>query len=119
MSIQHPPHNLTVVELPFEELRIAEELKSVNDALSEKPDCDVIVDFARVEVITSSSISNLLILQNLLAERGRRLILCNVSVITKCVFKVAGIDDVFEFMDNKLTAVAAVHTAQQPSTPGP
>ena len=119
MSIQHPPHNLIVVKLPFEELRIAEELKSVNDALSKKSDCDVIIDFARVEIITSSSISNLLILQNLLAERGRRLILCNVSVITKCVFKVAGIEDVFEFMDDKLAAVAAVHTAQQPSTPGP
>jgi anti-anti-sigma factor len=109
MSIHHPPQDLVVVDLPFKELQIADELQKVNETICDNPDCDVIIDFSRAEVITSSSLSNLLILHNLLAERGRRLILCNVSVITKCVFRVAGLDDAFDFADDKPAAAAAIH----------
>jgi anti-anti-sigma factor len=97
-----------VVELPSKEPNIADELKVVNETVSNKPDCDVIVDFSGVELITSSSISNLLILRNLLSEHGRRLILCNVAVVTKCIFTVAGLDEVFEFVNDQPTALAAV-----------
>ena len=98
-----------VVDLPAKEPKIADELKSVNNSVADGPDCDVIIDFSKVEIITSSSISNLLILRNLLSERGRRLIFCNVAVVTKCIFTVAGLDAVFEFAENKPSAVAAVH----------
>ena len=108
MSIQYPPNNPMVVDLPFSELKIAAELKAVNEAVGDNSNCDVIIDFSRVEVLTSSSLSNLLILHNLLTERGDRLILCNVSVITKFVFTVAGIDEVFDFANDKSDAVAAV-----------
>jgi len=111
MSIQNPPEDFVVVDLPSRELQIAEDLKAVNETIGDNPDCDIIIDFSMVEVITSSSLSNLLILRNLLIEHGRRLILCNVSVLTKCVFRVAGLDEVFEFADDKPTAVAAVHSA--------
>ena len=70
---------------------------------------DVVIDFSIVEVLSSSSLSNLLILRGMLEERGRSLVLCNVSVITKCIFRVAGLDEVFDFADDKPTAVAAVH----------
>lgn len=111
MGIQHPPENLVVVKLPSNELEIAKELKEVNDKASENFSCDVIIDFSIVEVITSSSLSNLLILHNMLAERDNRLILCNVSVITKCIFRVAGLDHVFEFADNRSAATATIHTS--------
>lgn len=111
MSIQHPPEHLIVVELPFRELDITDELKRVNETISHNPDCDVIIDFSKVEVVTSSSISNLLILRGMLTEQGRRLVLCKVAVITKCVFKVAGLDEVFEFAKDKPTAVAAAQNA--------
>ena len=108
MSIQNPPENLMVVDLPSKEPQIADELKTVNSAVTGSPDSDVIIDFSRVEIITSSSISNLLILHNLLSERGHRLVLCNVAVVTKCIFTVAGLDTVFEFAENKPSAVAAI-----------
>lgn len=111
MSIQHPPQDLIVIRLPFKELLIDDELKAINETVAQNPDCDVIIDFSRVEVIISSSLSNLLILQNLLAERGRRLILCNVSLITKCVFRIAGFDETFEFANDRPAAVAAVHNS--------
>ena len=97
-----------VVDLPLKELQIADELKQVNEIISKNPDCDVIINFSRVEILTSSSLSNLLILRKLLTVRGRRLVLCNLSVITKCIFKVAGLDAVFEFARVIPTAVAAL-----------
>jgi len=110
MTIHHPPENLIVVDLPSKELQIADELKAVNEIIGENPECDVIINFAAVEAITSSSLNNLLILRSLLIERGRRLILCNVSFITKCVFNVAGLEDVFEFAQDMPGAAAAVHS---------
>ena len=110
MSIQHPPENLIVVDLPSRELQIADELRGLNEAIGEKADCDVVIDFSMVEVMTSSSLSNLLILHNMLGKQGRRLVLCNVSVITKCIFKVAGLDEVFDFAQDKATAVAEIQT---------
>ena len=88
MTIHHPPENLIIVELPSKELEIGDELKKVNEIAAKNTECDVIIDFAVVEAITSSSLSNLLILHNLLAGQGHRLVLCNVSFITKCIFNV-------------------------------
>ena len=100
--------DVLVVELPSKEPKIANELKTVNETVSNKPDCDVIIDFSGVEIITSSSISNLLILCNLMSEHGRQLILCNVAVVTKCIFTVAGLNEVFDFVNDQSTALAAV-----------
>ena len=41
-------------------------------------------------------------------EHGRELILCNVSYVTKYIFTVANLDKIFEFVDDKLAALAAV-----------
>ena len=111
MGIQNLSEDVLVVELPSKEPDIANELKTVNETVSNKHDCDVIIDFSGVEIITSSSISNLLILRNLLSEHERRLILCNVAVVTKCIFTVAGLNDIFEFVNDQPTALAAVQYA--------
>ena len=108
MGIQSLSENVLGVELPSKEPDIADELKAVNETVNNRPDCDVIIDFSAVEVMTSSSISNLLILRNLMAEHGRRLILCNVAVVTKCIFTVAGLNSIFEFANDQPAALAAV-----------
>jgi anti-anti-sigma factor len=111
MGIQNLSEDVILVELPFKEPQIADELKSVNEIASNKPDLDVIIDFSKVEIITSSSIGNLIILRNLLHERGRRLMLCNAAPMTKCIFVVAGLKDIFEFVDDKSAALAIVQHA--------
>jgi anti-anti-sigma factor len=111
MGIQNLSEDVVLVELPFKEPQIADELKAVNEIASNKPDLDVIIDFSKVEIVTSSSIGNLIILRNLLHEWGRRLMLCNVAPMTKCIFVVAGLKDIFEFVDDKSTALAAVQHA--------
>jgi len=111
MGIQNLSEDVVLVELPFKEPQIADELKAINEIASSKPDLEVIIDFSKVEIITSSSIGNLIILRNLLHERGRRLMLCNVAPMTKCIFVVAGLKDIFEFVDDKSAALAAVQHA--------
>jgi len=110
MKTDNLRNNVIVVDLPLREPEIAERLQQLNEQTSSNPDRDVIVNFANVELITSSSISNLLILLSTLAEAGHRLILCNVSVPTKCIFSVAGLAEVFEFLPDKPTALAALQT---------
>jgi len=108
MGIQNFSENVLLVDLPFKEPRIAEELKNINEIVSNRNDCDVIVDFFRVEIINSSSLGNLIILRDILGEYGRQLILCNVATVTKYIFKVAGLNELFEFVDDKSAALSAI-----------
>jgi len=108
MGIQNQLENVLYVELPSESLQIADELKALNDAVTKRDDCDVIIDFSKVEIINSSNISNLLILRGLLQDKGRRLIFCSMSTVTRCIFVVAGLADAFVFIDDKFAALEAV-----------
>ena len=100
-----------VVTLPVESEVMVRELKNVNQMVSSGDGCDVVIDFSNVKILNSSSISNLMILRELLHERGRQLILCSVSPSIMSVFTVADLDKVFEFVDDKQTALAATqHT---------
>ena len=109
MGTQNLSEDVLLVTLPSEEPQIANELKSVNNIVSERGGCNVIVDFSGVEVLTSSSISNLIILHKLLDEHNRKLILCNVAFVTKCIFTVAGLDQIFNFADDPSAALSATH----------
>ena len=113
MGIQNFSKNVLFVDLPSNVLQIENELKNLNETVSTRSDCDVVIDFFRVEIITSSSISNLMILRKLLQEHGRQLILCNVAVMTKYIFTVSGLDKIFDFVDDRLTAIAATEDAEQ------
>jgi anti-anti-sigma regulatory factor len=52
-----------------------------------------------------------MLLRELLHERGYQLILCSVSPSIMSVFTVAGLDKIFEFVDDKQTALAATEHA--------
>ena len=102
--------NVILVKLPPADPKISEELKQLNENLSQKSDCDVVLDFLNVEVINSSNISNLLILRALVEGHGRKIILYNVRTITKCIFVVAGLSDCFVFIDNMDDVIKAVQS---------
>jgi anti-anti-sigma factor len=119
MGIQNLSEDVLFVDLPLENLQIGNELKNLNEAVVTKEDCDVVIDFSKVEIITSSDISNLLTLRTLLREHKRRLVLCSVSTLTKGIFTVAGLDAVFEFADDKDTALAAIKCAKDKATTHP
>jgi len=107
MSVKNLSEQLILVTLPPGR-EIIDELKSVNEAVWSREDCDVVIDFSYVEMVTTVCINNLIVLLNLLHERGHRLILCSVAVQTKCIFTVAGLDGIFEFADDRDAAVEAI-----------
>ena len=100
MEIQNLPENVILVKLSSSDPNIYNELKELNETVSQKGDCDVVLDFSSVEIINSSNISNLLLLRGFLEKKGRRLILYSVQTITKCIFVVAGLSELFVFVDD-------------------
>jgi anti-anti-sigma regulatory factor len=115
MAIQNLSEDILLVELPSEGSKIAEELKTVSEKLSNECIYDVIIDFYKVELLNSWNISNLLALQSLLKDSGRQLVLCNVRIVTKCIFTVAGLRKEFVFADDKKTAMTALQSSDSPA----
>ncbi|MHC4499749.1 MAG: STAS domain-containing protein [Planctomycetota bacterium] len=103
MGIQDWSDDIVLVDLP-KEPGMADELKIVRD----RGNCDVVMDFSSVDIITSSSLSKLLRLRKLLADCSHRLVFCNVAAATKGIFTVTGLDGVFELADDKFVALASL-----------
>jgi len=110
METQSLPENVVLVKLSASEPQISNELKELNETVSQNSECDVVVDFSYVEIINSSNISNLLLLRGFLKEHNRRLILYNVQTITRCIFVVAGLIDAFVFIDGMEDVLKAVQS---------
>lgn len=107
MGIQDWSEDIILVDLP-QEPEIGEELKTVTEMVRERGDCDVVIDFSSVDIVTSSSLSKLLKLRKLLADCGHQLVFCNVAAATKGIFTVTGLDGIFEFADDKFVALASL-----------
>jgi anti-anti-sigma factor len=107
MGIQDWSENIVLVDLPAEP-DMTDELKSVSEIVRERGNCDVVMDFTGVDILTSSSISAMLKLRKLLADCGRRLVFCNVAPATRNVFVTTEIDEIFEFVEDKFTALAGL-----------
>jgi anti-anti-sigma factor len=112
MGIDHSSQGILTVDL-LPEPDMGTELENVAKVVREGADCNVVVDFSSVDIITSSSISKLLKLNKLLDGYGRRLVLCGLVNATKQIFKLASLDQVFDFTDDKSAALTAVKHAQQ------
>jgi anti-anti-sigma factor len=104
MAIEKIAEDTLLVELPFAGSKMTEELSTVGEMVSDQCTYDIIIDFFNVELISSSNISTLLVLRSMLQNAGHQLVLCNVKVVTKGVFTVAGLHKVFTFANNKEAA---------------
>ena len=105
MEMEKLTEDVIYVVLPPEP-RIREKLKELNEKVSKNCDFNVVIDFSYIEVLTSTSISNLITLQNWLDKSGYKLVFCKVAVVTKCIFDVAGLDKVFKFAEDKFDALS-------------
>ena len=119
MGIRNLSENIIVAELHTDGPERADDLKNLNETISDKCQCDVIVDFSKVEIINSWNISNLLILRSMLEDAGRKLILCNISTVTKCIFVVAGLSEIFVFADDRSAALDAIQQTDSSVTANP
>ena len=107
MGIQDWSEDVILVDLP-QEPEMGDELKTVTEMVRDRGNCEVVVDFSSVDIITSSSLSKLLKLRKLLGDCGHRLIFCNVAAATKGIFTVTGLDGIFEIADDKFVALASL-----------
>jgi anti-anti-sigma factor len=107
MGIQNWSEEVILVDLPTEP-EMGEELVNVTSMVRDRGDCDVVIDFSQVDIVTSSSLSKMLKLRKLLTDCGHKLLFCSVAPATKGVFTVTGLDGVFEFADDKFVALASL-----------
>lgn len=107
MGIQDWSENTIIVDLSREpEMR--DELEAVMEMVRDRGDCDVVIDFSGVDIVTSSSLSRLLKLRKMLSDRGHKLVLCSVASATKGIFMITGLDSNFEFADDKSVVPASL-----------
>ena len=107
MGIQNWSEDVVLVDLP-EEPQMGEELQTVTKIVRDRGDCDVVLDFSSVDIVTSSSLSKLLKLRKLLGDCGHKLVFCGVAAATRGIFTVTGLDGVFELADDKFVALASL-----------
>ena len=107
MGIQNWSENVVLVDLPTEP-QLLDEIKTVTAIVRDRGDCDVVIDFSNVDIVTSSSLSAMLKLRKLLTDCGHKLLFSSVAPATKGVFAITGLEGVFEFIDDKFVALAGI-----------
>ncbi|MEO0512873.1 MAG: STAS domain-containing protein [Planctomycetota bacterium] len=118
--------DIVMVELA-DDPQVSEDLKAAIEHIASEETRTVphvVLNMGLVSYITSSNISQLLRLRKLITDVGRTLRLCSVDERVYSVLKVAGLDTVFEFSPDPMTALATIQiddgeTAGSGSAPGP
>ena len=107
MGIQKWSDNIILLNLAPEP-QMGEELQTVSGMAGEKGNYDVVVDFADIDIVTSSSIAKLLKLRKVLKDCDHRLLFSSVKPQTRNIFLVTGLESVFEFVDDQFVALASL-----------
>ena len=110
MGIQNWSENIILVNLA-KEPQMGEELQVVTAMATDNVDSNVVVDFADVDIVTSSSIAKLLKLRKVVAGNDQYLIFSSTSPQIRNIFTVTGLDDVFDFVDDQFIALAGLQLA--------
>lgn len=110
MTIQDWSESITAVELS-DDPQLSDELGNIIETYAEKP-THVVLNFSAVGFINSSNISKLLRLRKLATAARRRLVLACVSPQVWSVLLVTGLDKVFEFTHDMMTALAGLQMDQ-------
>jgi anti-anti-sigma factor len=108
MGIQNWSEDIILVDLPSEPEMGEEMIQTATQQVRDRGDCDVVIDFSKVDIIMSSSLSKLLRLRKLVGDCGHRLVFCSVAPVTNGVFIVTGLDGIFEIVDDKFVALATL-----------
>ena len=107
MPIQYWSDQTLILELQTEP-EMTDELDSLARYVADRHKYNVVIDFTEAGKISSASLSGLLELRRLTADRGGRLVLCNIAPDTEDVLAVTGLDNVFEFARDRFTALATL-----------
>ncbi len=101
--------NIIVTDLA-DEPHLSDELNLLIDRLETSPDEErsIVINFTNVTYVSSSNLAQLLTVRNLLKESSRQLRLCSVCDDVWSVMMVTGLDKIFQFAPDLLTAIASL-----------
>jgi anti-anti-sigma factor len=108
MPIQHWSDGIWVAQLGNEPA-LSEDLSALKqeaEVLADVP--DLVLDFAAVDQINSSNLSQLLRLRKLAVDRDSRLMLTNLADSLWAVFLTTGLDKIFHVAPTLPTALASL-----------
>ncbi len=69
---------------------------------------EVIIDLQNVSNLNSSNLGALIEIKKLLQAKNRRMIICNISDAIWSTMLATGLDQVFEFIENTMVALASL-----------
>ena len=107
MGIQHLSDRALLVTLPREPQSGAE-LQAATGMVNPGRARHVIVDFSLVEIMSSEVICSLMVLNRLLKQIDRQLILCSVSLRIMEVFRRIELGGLFRFAEDEFTALQSL-----------
>ncbi len=100
--------NIVIANLT-DEPALSDELTSISENLSKSDTIpSVVLDFAQVSYVNSSNIAQMLKLRGTLIESDRTLTLCSMSDHVWSTILITGLDKVFAFAPDLVTAIAGV-----------
>lgn len=104
MTIHNISEDTLLITLPQEPDRSGE-LETAARLTTPKVHRHIIVDFTRVETMSSVTICGLIILNRMLSTTGRQLVLCSVPPNISAIFKRMGLLKLLQFAADKAAAV--------------
>jgi len=107
MALHNLSENTLLITLPQEPDR-SSELETAARLTTPRASRHVIVDFTRVETMSSVTICGLIILNRLLSTAGRQLILCSVPPNVVAIFKRVGLHKLLQFVEDKTAAMESI-----------
>lgn len=104
MAIENLTEHILLVTLPARP-QASSDINEATNAITMDTPRHVILDFSRVEVMASSTISELLLIENHVHELNRQLVLCSVPRKVCELIACVGLEGLFRFADNQLAAL--------------
>ena len=103
MALHNLSESALLITLPQEPDR-SSELETAARLTTPRVNRHVIVDFTRVETMSSVTICGLIILNRLLSTTGRQLILYSISPGIMAIFRRVGLSKLLQFVADKTAA---------------
>ena len=69
---------------------------------------DVVIDLQKVSNLNSSNLGALIEIKKLLQTKDKRMLICNISDSIWSTMLATGLDQVFEFIENTMVALASL-----------
>jgi anti-anti-sigma regulatory factor len=114
MSAENLTEQVLLVTLPRQP-QSSSDIQHATSLLSLAERRHVIIDFSSVEILPSSTISELIIIENRLHEIDRQLVLCGTPHKIRELLRRVGLASLFHFVDNR---DAALQLLEQCVCPG-